>query len=128
MDSIRTSSSSAMHKNDSVQQLSVCILQVRTAVTIAQLNGFIYAIGGERETQFSQYGTSYLNSVERYNIKTDSWDSVAPLKYSRSFAASAVLNGNLLSAWLWHSYSKAGELMNIAGRFSSQCPEVWLCA
>ncbi|XP_065178345.1 kelch-like protein 18 [Sycon ciliatum] len=91
----------ATHCLDSCERYDPCnntwnaigsMKQVRTAVTVAQLNGFIYAIGGERETQYSQYGTSYLNSVERYNIKSDVWDNVAPLKTSRSFAASAVLN------------------------------------
>ena len=43
-----------------------------TAIAL-QTCDFIYAIGG-----FGEHGTP-LDSVERYNVATDTWQSVAPL-------------------------------------------------
>ena len=77
--------------------LCVCVCsQVRTAVGVASIGGFLFAVGGECEGSRSYEPTQYLESVERYDPKTNTWSEKAKMSQPRSFAAVAVLNGELL--------------------------------
>ena len=54
---------------------------------VAVLGDFLYAIGGHD-------GSSYLNSVERYDPKTNQWTSnLAPTPSCRTSIGVGVLNG-----------------------------------
>lgn len=85
------------HKNNQIwcERWSVNFFfqKVRTAVSAGAIDGRLYAVGGECETKFSHEGTLYLNSVEYYDPIQNTWSNVAEMKYARSFAAVAVLNG-----------------------------------
>lgn len=67
--------------------------QVRTAVAAGALDGRLYAVGGECETRLSHEGTLYLTSVEFYDPIHNNWNKVSEMKYPRSFAAVAVMDG-----------------------------------
>lgn len=76
--------------------------QVRTAVAAGALDGKLFAIGGECETRecetrFAREGTQYLTSVEYYDPIHNVWNSVADMKYPRSFTAVCTLNGKCCS-------------------------------
>ena len=59
----------------------------RCGVGVAVLDDLIYAVGGHD-------GSSYLNSVERYDPKTNQWSSdVAPTSTCRTSVGVAVLDG-----------------------------------
>ena len=59
----------------------------RCGVGVAVLDNLLYAVGGHD-------GSSYLNSVERYDPKTNQWSSdVAPTSTCRTSVGVAVLNG-----------------------------------
>ena len=78
--------------------MSVCVCsQVRTAVGVASIGGFLFAVGGECEGSRSYEPTQYLESVECYDPKTNAWSEKAKMSQPRSFAAVAVLNGKLLN-------------------------------
>ena len=68
-------------------------VQVRTAVGVVNLNGMLYAVGGECEGSKSYEPTQYLDTVECYNPKTNLWMTKAKMSQPRSFAAIAVLHG-----------------------------------
>ena len=72
-----------------------CMLQVRTAVGVAAIGGFLYAVGGECEGSRSYEPTQYLETVECYDPKTNTWNEQAKMSQPRSFAAVAVLSGEL---------------------------------
>lgn len=71
--------------------------QVRTAVAAGALEGRLYAVGGECETRFAREGTQYLTSVEYYDPIHNTWNSVADMKYPRSFTAICTLGGESLN-------------------------------
>ena len=74
----------------------VCVhSQVRTAVGVAAIGGFLFAVGGECEGCRSYEPTQYLETVECYDPKTNTWSEKAKMSQPRSFAAVAVLNGEL---------------------------------
>lgn len=52
------------------------MLSRRSSAGVAVLEGMLYVAGGND-------GTSCLNSVERYNPKTNTWESVAPMNIRR---------------------------------------------
>ena len=61
--------------------------QRRCGVGVAVLGDLLYAVGGHD-------GSSYLNSVERYDPKTNQWSSeVAPTSTCRTSVGVAVLDG-----------------------------------
>lgn len=53
------------------------MLSRRSSAGVAVLEGMLYVAGGND-------GTSCLNSVERYNPKTNTWEGVAPMNIRRS--------------------------------------------
>ena len=82
----------------------VCVhSQVRTAVGVAAIGGFLFAVGGECEGCRSYEPTQYLETVECYDPKTNTWSEKAKMSQPRSFAAVAVLNGEL-PGLIKHSY------------------------
>ena len=59
----------------------------RCGVGVAVLDDLLYAVGGHD-------GSSYLNSVERYDPKTNQWSSdVSPTSTCRTSVGVAVLDG-----------------------------------
>lgn len=52
------------------------MLSRRSSAGVAVLEGMLYVAGGND-------GTSCLNSVERYNPKSNTWESVAPMNIRR---------------------------------------------
>lgn len=59
----------------------------RCGVGVAVLDDLLYSVGGHD-------GASYLNSVERYDPKTNQWSSdVAPTSTCRTSVGVAVLDG-----------------------------------
>lgn len=63
---------------------------------VASIGGFLFAVGGECEGSRSYEPTQYLESVECYDPKTNTWSEKEKMSQPRSFAAVAVLNGELL--------------------------------
>lgn len=57
-------------------------------IGLAMLDGFMYAIGGWD-------GTSRLDSVERYNPKTNTWTFIPPIKIPLTSPAVIALEGFL---------------------------------
>lgn len=81
-----------------VSCVCVCVCsQVRTAVGVASIGGFLFAVGGECEGSRSYEPTQYLETVECYDPKINTWSEKAKMSQPRSFAAVAVLNGKLPS-------------------------------
>ena len=67
---------------------------------VANLNGMLYAVGGECEGSKSYEPTQYLDTVECYNPKTNLWMTKSKMSQPRSFAAIAVLNGVYIRMYL----------------------------
>ncbi|KAI6060846.1 kelch-like ECH-associated protein 1 [Aix galericulata] len=55
---------------------------------VCALNNCIYAMGGYD-------GTDQLNSTERYDVETDSWSFVAPMRHRRSALGVTVYQGKI---------------------------------
>ncbi|CAF1477890.1 unnamed protein product, partial [Rotaria magnacalcarata] len=55
-------------------------------VAVAVLDGYLYAIGGSD-------GQCPLNTVERYDPKTNKWPSVSSMNTQRKHHSCAVYNG-----------------------------------
>lgn len=60
----------------------------RCYVSVAVLDGLIYAIGG-----FNGYGR--LKTAERYNTNTNQWTMMAPMNVRRSDASATSLQGKV---------------------------------
>jgi len=69
----------------------------RTGLAVAAVGNSLYAIGGRTTTSgpCSGFGTHQLASVERYDIATDSWTTVASLPSARSDLAAATVGGKI---------------------------------
>ncbi|GFO21309.1 kelch-like protein 10 [Plakobranchus ocellatus] len=61
----------------------------RCYVSVALLEGFIYAMGG-----FD--GHVRQNSVERFTKETNQWSMIRPMHHQRSDASATTLNGKAL--------------------------------
>lgn len=59
------------------------MLSRRSSAGVAVLDGMLYVAGGND-------GTSCLNSVERFNPKTNTWEGVAPMNIRRLVCADRV--------------------------------------
>ena len=67
-------------------KLVATMTERRCGVGVTVLGDFLYAIGGHD-------GTSYLNSIERYDPKTNQWSSnIAPINTCRTSVGVAVLD------------------------------------
>ena len=62
----------------------------RLGVAVAVLGGFLYAVGGSD-------GTSPLNTVERYDPRSNKWTPVAPMGTRRKHLGCAVYNDMLFA-------------------------------
>lgn len=60
----------------------------RCYVSVTELNGLIYSLGG-----FD--GHNRQNSAERYNPQTNQWTLIAPMNLQRSDADACALNGKI---------------------------------
>lgn len=60
----------------------------RCYVSVVEMNGFIYALGGFN-------GEIRLNSVERYDPTTNQWTLIESMNYVRSDAHACVLNNKI---------------------------------
>ena len=56
----------------------------RAHLTVAVLDGKLYAVGGED-------GDDYLSSVERYDPTSNAWEAVAPMAMARTCHSAALL-------------------------------------
>jgi len=80
------------------------MLSRRSSAGVAVLEGMLYVAGGND-------GTSCLNSVERFNPKTNTWEGVAPMNIRRSVPLappSAQVRIRIFSALLPLSFYKQG--------------------
>ncbi|XP_054161306.1 kelch-like protein 5, partial [Oppia nitens] len=60
----------------------------RRCLELVANDGFIYAIGGHN-------GKEYLNTMERYDIKTQQWQPMGYMRYARGYFGSALFMGKL---------------------------------
>lgn len=67
--------------------MDVCV-PPRLPTGVCALNNCIYAMGGYD-------GTDQLNSTERYEVETDTWTFVAPMRYRRSALGVTVYQGKI---------------------------------
>lgn len=66
----------------------------RGGVGVAACNGFLYAVGGH-DAPASNPTSSRFDCVERYDPKTDTWTTVAPISSPRDAVGVCVLGGKL---------------------------------
>lgn len=76
----------------------------RSRLSTIAFDGFIYAFGGE-----NSFDTLALQSVERYDLQSNTWTMVAPMNVGRKGAATAVLNG--------HIYIMGGQNLRTVERY-----------
>jgi len=67
---------------------------VRRYVRVGVLNGLVYAVGGYD-------GSAHLNTVERFNPLTNTWEPVANMASRRSSAGVAVMDDFLYVVGKW---------------------------
>jgi N-acetylneuraminic acid mutarotase len=79
----------------------------RTEITVAELNGKIYVMGG-----YKYRGIVVSRAVEVYDPRTDRWEEQAPLPRGRHHPAAAAVNGKLYfiggftPMWNWHTLTR----------------------
>lgn len=78
----------------------------RAGLAVAVVGNAIYAIGGRTGTA-GPNSPGKLAVVERYDIDTDSWTTVAPLPSARSDLAAAVVGGKI---YVFGGFTGAGAL------------------
>ncbi len=66
----------------------------RTGLAVARVGTYLYAIGG-RTASGAPCSGSETSSVERYNVLTDTWETVAPLPSARSDLAAATVGNKI---------------------------------
>ncbi|KAL1415881.1 hypothetical protein MTO96_028480 [Rhipicephalus appendiculatus] len=62
----------------------------RCYVSVAVLQGYIYAMGGRRGLS-----TEFTNTVERYDVKADKWSMVAHMNDRHGFAGAGTARGRI---------------------------------
>jgi len=67
----------------------------RAGATAAAVDDSIFVIGGRQSTGGPCSGGPYLGTVERYDIDTDTWSTVAPLPNPRSDLAAVAHGGKI---------------------------------
>jgi N-acetylneuraminic acid mutarotase len=67
----------------------------RAGATAAVIDDAIFVIGGRQSTGGPCSGGPYLNTVEKYDIDTDTWSPVAPLLNGRSDLAAVAHGGKI---------------------------------
>jgi N-acetylneuraminic acid mutarotase len=67
----------------------------RAGAAAAVIDDSIFVIGGRQSTGGPCSGGPYLNSVEKYNIDTNTWSTVAPLLNARSDLAAVPHGGKI---------------------------------
>lgn len=79
------------------------IMKRRCGAGMTVLGDFLYAIGGGHD------GTSYLNSIECYDTKTDQWSSsIAPTNTYCTCVGMAVLDNHIYEVWLSETSGQYG--------------------
>lgn len=56
---------------------------------------YLYAIGGKTENDNANDPFKYLNTVEKYDARTNTWTETAPMQARRAYACGVALEGNL---------------------------------
>lgn len=69
----------------------------RCYVSVVELNGLIYALGGYD-------GKNRLNSAERYDPNTNQWTLIPSMNYLRSDAHASTLNDKIYITGKWLDY------------------------
>lgn len=80
----------------------------RAGLTSAALGNKIYAIGG-RDSTTPRSGT-VLGTVEVYDIATDTWTAVAPLKVARSDLVAVAHGGKIYAIGGWNGTSQMATM------------------
>lgn len=56
---------------------------------------YLYAVGGKTENDNANDPFKYLNTVERYDPKTNTWQETTPMQVRRAYACGVAVEGNL---------------------------------
>ena len=64
------------------------MIEHRSSVGVGVLDSFLYALGGYN-------GQTTVNTVERYNPRTQEWNMITEMNTARSMLGVASLNGQL---------------------------------
>ena len=56
---------------------------------------YLYAIGGKTENDNANDPFKYLNTVERYDPRTNTWQGTAPMQVQRAYACGVAVVGTL---------------------------------
>eukprot|EP00457_Paulinella_chromatophora_P002116 gb/GEZN01002120.1/.p1 GENE.gb/GEZN01002120.1/~~gb/GEZN01002120.1/.p1 ORF type:complete len:517 (+),score=71.32 gb/GEZN01002120.1/:70-1620(+) len=69
----------------------------RKACSAVVLNGYIYVMGGLNKENDAgpKQEENTLSLVERFDLKSNTWEPVGSMVYPRSYCAAAVLNGHI---------------------------------
>lgn len=86
--SSRRSGAGTIHRRPSPFSLEVSRIALVFPVGVVSLDGFVYAIGGYD-------GVSQLSSVERYDIESDSWTTMASMSVARSALSVVAVDGRI---------------------------------
>lgn len=70
------------------------MIEHRSSVGVGILDGFLYAVGGYN-------GHTTINTVERFNARTQEWTMVTAMTTQRSMLGVASLNGALYAVGMF---------------------------
>ena len=84
------------------------------------LDGLLYAVGGYN-------GQTTINTVERYNQRTEEWTMISEMTTARSMLGVASLNGHLYAVGKYSTGQRQGTNPHIVciAHFSALC--MWGC-
>lgn len=77
------------------------MIEHRSSVGIGVLNGLLYAVGGYN-------GQTTVNTVERYNPRTEEWTMICEMTTARSMLGVASLNGHLYAVGKYNTGQRQG--------------------
>ena len=72
------------------------MIEHRSSVGVGVLDGLLYAVGGYD-------GQTTVNTVERFNSRTEEWTMVSEMTTARSMLGVASLNGHLYAVGKYSS-------------------------
>ena len=77
------------------------MIEHRSSVGVGVLDGLLYAVGGYN-------GQTTVNTVERYNPRTEEWTMISEMTAARSMLGVASLNGQLYAVGKYSTGQRLG--------------------